>query len=76
MVVKLVDLNLPLDPVGGTVLNLNGQISTVVEAAELTGWNGSSLHSTGSWCLLSGAFLRFVEGRNLSAVSLTTSEVL
>lgn len=35
MVVKLVHLNLPRNLVGRAVLNLDGQISTIVEAAEL-----------------------------------------
>ena len=35
MVVKFVHLNLPCNLVGRTMLNLNGEISTVIEAAEL-----------------------------------------
>ena len=47
MVVKLVHFNLPSDLVWGTVLNLDGQVSTVVEATELARWDGSSFDGTG-----------------------------
>ena len=50
MVVELFDLNLPRNFVGRTVLNLDGQISAIVEAAELGGrdhafLDGASLRS-------------------------------
>ena len=47
MVVELVHLNLPRNLVGGAMLNLDGQVSTVVEAAELTRRDLSPLVGTG-----------------------------
>ena len=48
MVVKFVHFNLPCDLVGHAVLNLNGQVSTVVEAAELARCDLSLLDSASS----------------------------
>ena len=48
MVVKFVHLNLPCNLVGRTMLNLNGQISTIIEAAELRRSDLSLLDSTSS----------------------------
>ena len=47
MVVELVHLNLPRNLVWGAMLNLDGQISTIVEAAELTRRDLSPLDGTG-----------------------------
>ena len=47
MVVELVHLNLPCNLVGGAMLNLDGQVSTIVEAAELTRRDLSPLICTG-----------------------------
>ena len=37
MVVELRDINFPVDLVLGSMLNCNGQVSTIVESAEFTG---------------------------------------
>ena len=42
MVVELANINLPLDFVGGSVLDLDGEISTVIEAAELGDGDGAA----------------------------------
>lgn len=49
MVVELSDFNLPCNPVGVAVLDLDGQVTTVVEAAELAGRDLSFLDSASSW---------------------------
>ena len=72
MVVELADVNLPLNLVGGAVLDLDGEISAVVEAAELRGRNGSSLNGTGSGGLRRGLGHGLVEGRDLATGALTT----
>lgn len=56
MVVKLFNLDLPLDFVRRAVLNLDRQISAVVEAAELGAHDLASLNGTG----LRGKFLRLL----------------
>ena len=48
MVVKFVHLNLPCNLVGRTMLNLNRQISTIIEAAELGRSDLSLLDSASS----------------------------
>ena len=45
MVVKFVHLNLPCNLVWRSMLNLNGQVSTIIEAAELRRCNLSSFDS-------------------------------
>ena len=70
MVVKLLGINLPCDRVGRAVLNLNGKVATVVEAAELRRRDGAFLNSTslgGDDCRL---FHRFVEGGDLATRAL------
>ena len=49
MVVEFVHLNLPCNLVGRTMLNLNGQISTIIEAAELAWCDLSLLISASFW---------------------------
>ena len=71
MVVKFVHLNLPCDLVGHAVLNLDGQVSTVVEAAELARCDlslldSASFGSKGSW---NGDF--FVQRAGVSAGTFT-----
>ena len=51
MIVELLNLNLPVDAVLGTVLDGNGEVSAVVEAAELTGRDGSVIEGTSSGLL-------------------------
>jgi len=43
MVVELGNFDFPCNLVRGSVLNLNGEISAVIETTELTGWDSSSL---------------------------------
>ena len=71
MVVELVHLNLPRNLVGGAVLNLDGQISTIVEAAELAGRDlsplvGTGLGGQGGWLRLS-----LVQGADFATAALT-----
>ena len=75
MVVELADVNLPLNLVGGAVLDLDGEISAVVEAAELRGRNGSSPDGTGFGGLRCGLGLGRVKGRALATGALTTLRV-
>ena len=48
MIVKLGDFDFPGNFVGLTMLNLNWQISTIVETTELTGGNSSATSGAGS----------------------------
>ncbi len=76
MVVKLANLDFPGNFVGGSVLNLNGHVSSVVEAAELGGCNltlgdgisfgllhGRLLHGLVERGAFSSSALTFLEGR-------------
>jgi hypothetical protein len=51
VVVKLLDLNFPVNAVLRAVLNGNREISTVVETTELTCWNGTFIESSSSGLL-------------------------
>ena len=62
MVVQLLHLNLPCDLVGRTVLNLDGKISAVVEAAELRGRDRAPLDSASSRSDRLRSLNRLVEG--------------
>jgi hypothetical protein len=72
MVVKLANFDLPLDLVAGSVLNLDGKISTVVESAELRRGDGSSFHGAGAGSESLRGLLGLVQGGNHSTVTLTT----
>lgn len=74
MVVKLANIDLPLDFVGRSVLNLDGEISTVVEAAELRDGNGSAVVGTSSGLDDSRLGLGSVEGADLATVTLSSSD--
>jgi hypothetical protein len=54
-----------------TVLNCNGEISTVIEAAELAGRNRSAVQSAGNGSLGSGSFLGLVCANDFSTEALT-----
>ena len=71
MVVELLDLNLPCDPVGEAVLDLDGQVAAIVEATELTGWDDSLIRRAGSWREDSGLLLRLVQRADFTSTSLT-----
>jgi hypothetical protein len=70
MVIELLDLDLPKDLVGGAVLNLNGHVSTVVEAAELRRSDLSLFHGAGLGSNSLGLLDSLVEGRDLTTVTL------
>ena len=46
MIIKLHNIDLPLDLVLGSVVDGDGEISSVVEASELTGYNSTVVQST------------------------------
>jgi hypothetical protein len=72
MVVELHNINLPLDFVLGTVLNGNGEVSTVVETTEFGGNDRAAETGTSFGLLGWGLGLGLLEGSGLStdAVSL------
>jgi hypothetical protein len=72
MVVELFHLNLPRDFVRRAVLNLDGQISAVVETTELGGCYRFLLGGTGSGSYLLRLSNRLVERGWVSTASLTT----
>ena len=61
MVVELLDLNLPVDAVLGSVLDGNRKVTAVVEAAELAGRDGSVVEGTSSGLLRCRPVLRLEE---------------
>lgn len=73
MVVQLVHFDFPGNSVGRTVLDSNGEISPVVEAAELRGRNGSTFSCTGSGLLNGGHLLGLVLGEAVAAGTLAFS---
>ena len=75
MVVELFHLNLPLDFVRRAVLNLDGQISAVIETTELGADDLSLFDGTGSGSLNLRLSNRRVEGGWVSTASLTTLHV-
>jgi len=54
VVVKLHDVDLPEDLVGGAVLDGDGQVTTVIEASEFRGRDGTGHHSAGLGSLDNG----------------------
>jgi hypothetical protein len=69
VVVQLLDLHLPVDLVLGTVLNCNGQVTSVVEPSELTSGDQSLLESSSFGLLGKRAVLRLVETSGLASKS-------
>ena len=61
VVVKLHNVDLPEDLVGGAVLNSNGQVTAVVEASEFRGRNGTGHNSAGLGSLDDGLGLGLVQ---------------
>ena len=76
MVVELADVNLPLDFVRGTVLDLDGKISTVIEAAELRDGDSSAEVGTSAGLHNGGLGLGLVKGADLASVALASSHVV
>ncbi len=74
VIVKLLNLNLPVDAVLGTVLDGNGKVSTVVEAAELTGRNGAVVEGTSSRLLGCRSILGLKEADSASTDTLSLLE--
>ena len=74
MVVKLVDLDLPGNFVGGSVLNLNGHVSSVVEAAEFGGDNLTLGNSISSGLLHGRLLFGLVERGAFASSALTFLE--
>ena len=73
MVVERHDVNLPEELVGGTVVDGNGKISSVVETSEFRGWDGSSPGGAGLG-LLNGSLLLWLGQRGV--LSSKTSSLL
>lgn len=71
MVVELVDLDLPLDSVLGTVLDLDGKVASVVELTELRLGNRSGSVGSGLRGNDSRLLLGLLEGAGLSTDTLT-----
>ena len=61
VVVQLLDLNLPCNSLAAGVLDVNGQISSVVEPSELSGGDLSQLSGTGLGLGRSRLVGRFLE---------------
>jgi hypothetical protein len=71
MIVKLLDLHLPVDAKLGAVLYGYRKVATVVESAELAGWDRPAVKGTSSGFLGSGLFLGFVETHDTASDTLT-----
>lgn len=54
MVIELHNIDLPEDAVLGSVLNRDGEISTVVETSEFTGNDGTAVQGSSNWLLYNG----------------------
>jgi len=76
MVVELVDFDLPVDLVRGAMLNLDGQISTVVETTELRRRNSSSSVGTGSGGQSCGSLNSLVQGADFASVTFSTLGII
>ena len=72
MVIELVHFDLPGNLVRGSVLNLDGQISTVVETTELRGRDSSSSVGAGFGSQGCGSLKGLVQGADFASVTLTT----
>lgn len=51
VIIELLNLNLPVDTILGSMLNCNGQVTSVVEASEFGSGNVSLVESTSNWLL-------------------------
>ena len=67
MIVKFVHLNFPCNLVGWAMFNLNGQVSTIIEAAELAWCDLSPLDSASFWCKHSWLGHCFVQRAGVSS---------
>ena len=71
MVVKLHHVHLPVDLVLGSVLNRDGQVTSVVETAELGRLDGSAGEGTGLGLLRNRSGLGLVQGSGLTTKSVS-----
>ena len=71
MIIKLVHLNFPLNLVRLTVLNLNREVSTVIETTELTRRNSSEILSASSRSNNSWPFCGSIQGARIATRSLS-----
>lgn len=76
MVVELLNLDFPRNLVREAMLNLDGQIATVVEATELTARNDSFFISSGSWGKNFRLLLGPIERADFAATSLAFLSVI
>jgi len=74
MVIELHNIDLPLNFVLRAMLNRNGQVSAVVEAAELRGDNRATVDGTSDGLHGSGLFLGGKEGAGLATNALALFE--
>ena len=51
MIIKLLNVDFPVDFILRTVFNCYWEISSIVEKSELRNWNMSSVDSSGNWLL-------------------------
>jgi hypothetical protein len=71
VVVKLLNLDFPVDSILRAVLDSNRKVATVVESAELTGWDVSLVESTSSGLLRCRLILGLEEADSASTNALT-----
>jgi hypothetical protein len=71
MVVELLDLNLPVDAVLGSMLDGNREVTAVIEAAELAGRDGSVVKGTSSGLLRCRPVLGLEEADGAATDTLT-----
>lgn len=71
VIVKLLDFNLPVDTVLGTMLNGNGKVASVVETSEFGGRNVSLVESTSNWLLRCRLLLGLKETDSTSTKAFT-----
>lgn len=71
MVVELGDIDFPVDFVLGSVVDGDGEISSIVEASELTGGDGSRLDSSGFRGGQLGSLLGFSERGGLTSTAVS-----
>lgn len=71
MVVKLLDLDFPVDLVLRSVLNGDGKITSVIETSEFTGRDGSLIKSSSSWLLRCRSFFWLVQADSFTSEAFT-----
>ena len=74
MVIELLDINFPVNLVLRSMLDGDGEISSVVEASELGGSDPSAGNGTGYGSGSLGLFFWLFEGVGLTALSISLFE--